>query len=80
MVQKILKDSINISRLTLLREKGIVILPLKDYKEFLKYELEKEYIDKIVEEGLKEEKNGKTETIDKFLKREYSKLYAAYKH
>jgi hypothetical protein len=58
----------------------VVILPLKEYKKLLKYELEKEYIDKIVKEGLKEKKEGKTEPLESFLKREYQKLYEDYTH
>jgi hypothetical protein len=56
----------------------VVILPLKEYKKLLKYELEKEYIDEIVKEGLKEKKEGKTESLESFLKREYPKLYENY--
>jgi hypothetical protein len=58
----------------------VVILPLKEYKKLLKYELEKEYIDEIVKEGLKEKKEGKTEPLESFLKREYPKLYGNYTH
>ena len=61
-------------------KKGVVILDLEEYKKFLKYEMEKEYIDEIVKEGLKEEKEGKTESLESFLKREYPKLYEDYKH
>jgi hypothetical protein len=56
----------------------VVILPLKEYKKLLKYELEKEYIDKIVKEGLKDKKERKTESLENFLKREYPKLYENY--
>jgi hypothetical protein len=58
----------------------VVILPLKEYKKLLKYELEKEYIDEIVKEGLKEKKERKTESLESFLKREYPKLYENYTH
>ena len=58
----------------------VVILPLKEYKKLLKYELEKEYIDEIVKEGLKEKKERKTESLESFLKREYPKLYEDYTH
>ena len=64
----------------MVRKKGVVILDLKEYKKFLKYELEREYIDEIVKEGLKEKKEGKTESLESFLKREYPKLYEDYKH
>jgi len=71
------KNSITISR-EMIRRKGVVILDLEEYKKFLKYEMEKEYIDRIVSEGLKEKEEGKTETLEKFLKREYPKLYEDY--
>jgi hypothetical protein len=73
------KSSIVIPR-EMVRKKGVVILDLEEYKKFLKYELEKEYIDEIVKEGLKEKKEGKTESLDSFLKREYPKLYEDYRH
>jgi hypothetical protein len=73
------KNSIVIPR-EMVRKKGVVILDLEEYKKFLKYELEKEYIDEIVKEGLKEKKEGKTESLDSFLKREYPKLYEDYTH
>jgi len=72
--------TITIPKTIISKNKGAVILGLEEYKRFLKYELEKEYIDKIVEEGLKEEKEGKTESLAKFLKREHPKLYENYKH
>ncbi len=78
--QTIAKNSITISKETLKRKGGVVILDLEEYKKFLKYEMEKEYIDRIVKEGLNEEKAGKTESLGKFLKREYPKLYENYKH
>jgi hypothetical protein len=68
------KNSIKIGK------EPVVILPLKEYKKLLKYELEKEYIDEIVKEGLKEKKEGKTEPLESFLKREYPKLYEDYTH
>jgi hypothetical protein len=73
------KSSIVIPR-EMVRKKGVVILDLEEYKKFLKYELEKEYIDEIVKEGLKEKKEGKTESLGSFLKREYPKLYEDYRH
>lgn len=79
MADLVRKNSIVIPR-EMVRKKGVVILDLKEYKKFLKYELEKEYIDEIVKEGLKEKKEGKTESLDSFLKIEYPKLYEDYKH
>ncbi|MBU4299000.1 hypothetical protein KJ636_03075 [Patescibacteria group bacterium] len=80
MITKVNKNSIIIPRELIRKKQGIVILDLEEYKEFLKYEIEKEYIDKIVSEGLKEEREEKTESLEKFLKREYPKLYENYKH
>ncbi len=59
-------------------EKGVVILDLEKYKKFWREELEKEYIDKIAQEGLKEDREGKTEFLEDFLKREYPTLYEKY--
>ena len=80
MITKVNKNSIIIPRELIRKKQGIVILDLEEYKEFLKYEIEKEYIDKIVSEGLKEERGGKTESLENFLKREYPNLYENYKH
>jgi len=80
MRNRIITDNvITVSRRALKKEKGVVVLPLEEYKRFLKYEMEKEYIDILVEEGLKEEEEGKTETMEGFLKREYPELYGTYK-
>jgi hypothetical protein len=79
MANRTNKNSIVIPR-EMVRKKGVVILDLGEYKKFLKYEMEKEYIDEIVKEGLKEKKKGKTESLENFLKREYPKLYEDYKH
>lgn len=77
---KILEEnSITIPKHTLLQG-GAVILPLKDYRRLLSYEMEREEIDRLVDEGLAEKQAGKTETLAKFLKREYPKLYASYKN
>jgi hypothetical protein len=74
MAKVVEKNSIKIGK------EPVVILSLKEYKKLLKYELEKEYIDEIVKEGLKEKKERKTEPLEKFLKREYPKLYENYTH
>jgi hypothetical protein len=74
MAKVVEKNSIKIGK------EPVVILPLKEYKRLLKYELEKEYIDEIIKEGLKEKKERKTEPLEKFLKREYPKLYEDYTH
>ncbi|MDI6602915.1 MAG: hypothetical protein QME57_02210 [Patescibacteria group bacterium] len=79
MANKGNKNSIVISR-GMVGKKGLVILDLEEYKKFLKYEMEREYIDEIVKEGLKEKKEGKIESLENFLKREYPKLYENYKH
>ena len=62
------------------KQGGAVVLGLKEYKEFLKYEMEKEFVDEIVKDGIREEKEGKTESMGSFLKREYPKFYADYKN
>lgn len=80
MVNKIDKNSVIIPKETLRKQGGVVVLGLKEYKRLLKYEMEKEYIDIIVKEGLKEEKEGKTESMESFLKKEYPKLYEDYKY
>lgn len=71
---------INVSKKLLERQGGAVVLGLKQYKEFLKYEMEKEHVDKIVRDGLTAKKKGKTETMESFLKRDYPQLYADYKN
>ncbi|MCD6233083.1 hypothetical protein J7J81_01725 [bacterium] len=80
MAGNISKNSISVSKEILKKQGGVVVLGLKEYKRFLKYEMEKEYIDKIIKEGLKEKREGKTEPLESFLKREYPKLYESYKH
>jgi hypothetical protein len=70
---KVVKNSIKIGK------EPVVILPLEEYKKFLAWQLEREYIDKIVEEGLEEERKGKTESLENFLKREFPDLYEKYK-
>lgn len=79
MAVSVHQNSIIIPR-ELIRRKGIAILDLEEYKKFLKYEMEKDHIDKIVNEGLREKKKGKTESLEKFLQREYPKLYEDYQH
>lgn len=59
---------------------GAVVLGLHEYKRLLSYEMEKEQIDMIIRDGLQEEKQGKTESMGDFLKREHPRLYANYKH
>ncbi len=80
MAEIVAKNSIVLPKTLLHRQGGVVILDLKEYKRFLKYEIEREYIDTIVKEGLKEERQGKTEPMESFLKREYPKLHEDYTH
>jgi len=77
MANSVNKNSIVIPR-EMVRKKGVAILDLEEYKKLLKYKMEKEHIDKIVKEGLKEKKEGRTESLESFLKREYPKLYENY--
>lgn len=71
-------NTITLPKTLIRRKQGVAILPLEEYKKFIAWELEREYIDKIVGEGLKEEKKGKTERLESFLKREYPNLYEKY--
>jgi len=71
---------INVSKEMLEAQGGAVVLGLKQYKEFLKYQMEKEHIDKIICDGLTAKKKGKTESMESFLKKGYPKLYADYKN
>ncbi len=65
------KNSITISRDTVQKRGGIVILPLREYKKLCEraaptYYLkgkEAEKLDKLVAEGLKEYRRGKCKTI-----------------
>jgi hypothetical protein len=70
---KVVKNLIKIGK------EPVVILLLKEYKKFLAWQLERKYIDKIVEEGLEEERKEKTESLENFLKREFPSLYEKYK-
>lgn len=67
--------TITLPKTLIRRKEGVAILPLEEYKKFIVWELEREYIDKIVKEGREEEKKGKTENLENFLKREYPRLY-----
>ncbi|MCL5011218.1 MAG: hypothetical protein M1127_03380 [Patescibacteria group bacterium] len=67
---------INVSEKLLKGQGGAVILGLKQYKEFLKYEMEKERIDETIRDGLAAKKKGETETMESFLKKDYPQLYA----
>lgn len=71
MVNHFDKNAITISPKTIHQEKGIVILPLKEYQKLCEravptYYLvgkEAEELDKLVEEGLREHAIGKTRKI-----------------
>ena len=71
MGNQITKNSISVSKETVRKEGGVVILPLREYEElreraiptyYLK-EKEAEELDKLVEEGLDDYKKGKCKTI-----------------
>ncbi|NQU83041.1 MAG: hypothetical protein HQ539_03780 [Parcubacteria group bacterium] len=62
------------------KQGGAVVLGLHEYKRLLGYEMEKEQIDAIVKDGAQEYKEGKTEPMESFLKREYPNLYEDYKN
>ncbi len=65
-------NNITVTKAKIEKEKGVVILPLKEYERLLEravptYYLtgkEAEKVDKLVEEGLKEYKEGKTISAD----------------
>ncbi|GEM_PF-1284145 len=79
-------NTITIHKEKIREEGGLVILPLKEYQKLCEMAVQTYYLkgkaaeklDKLVEKGLKEYREGKTETMGKFLKREYSKLYEKY--
>ena len=71
MGNQITKNSISVSKETVRKEGGVVILPLREYEELREravptYYLEgkeAEELDKLVEEGLDDYKKGKCKTI-----------------
>ena len=71
MIERVNKNLITIPRREVSKKGGIVILPLREYKKLCEkavptYYLEgkeAEKLDKLVEEGLKEYRNGKCKTI-----------------
>lgn len=66
------KQSILISEKTVQRRGGVVVLPVKEYKKLLEKAIptyylpgrEAEKLDKLVEQGLREYKEGKTIDAD----------------
>jgi len=75
--------TISISKSKIEKQRGIVILPIREYQKLCQmavptYHLEgkeAEKLDKLVKKGLKDYSTGKTESMEKFLKREYPKFY-----
>ena len=71
MVNRVRKNSITISRETVQKKGGIVILPLREYKKLCEravpiYYLKgkrAEELDKLVEEGLRDYRKGKCKSI-----------------
>lgn len=71
MGNKISNNSIVVSKRTVRREGGLVILPLREYEELREKaaptyylgEKEAEELDKLVEEGLEDYKKGKCKII-----------------
>ncbi len=70
----------------LIKNDDLVVLPRKEYEKmkaqmvpifYLKGKSAKR-LDKRVSEGLKEYYKGKTESLESFLKKEYSHLYKSY--
>ncbi|MEK7673769.1 MAG: hypothetical protein AAB371_01045 [Patescibacteria group bacterium] len=64
-------STITISKKQVIKDSGVVVLPLKEYERLVRNSVptyylegkEAEELDKLVEEGLKEYKKGKTKTI-----------------
>ena len=71
MGNKITKNSISISKKTVRKEGGVVILLLREYEELRERAIptyylegkEAEELDKLVEEGLEDYKKGRCKTI-----------------
>ena len=69
--QTALKDSITISRKTVERYGGVVVLPLREYRDLQEravptyqlYGKEAKELDKLVEEGLKDHREGRCKEI-----------------
>lgn len=70
----------------LLHGDDLIVIPRKEYEEmksrmipiiYLKGKSAKQ-LDKRVEEGMREYKKGKTESMEAFLKREYPGLHKTY--
>ncbi|MDO8574262.1 MAG: hypothetical protein Q7R86_01390 [bacterium] len=75
--------TITVNKTKIDKEKGVVILSLKEYDRLVKNNVPTYYLtgkaakdlDKLVEEGLKEYREGKTVSYKSFLKKEYPRLY-----
>ena len=71
MANHVTKNSVNISKETIRKEGGMVILPLREYEELKERSIptyylegkEAEELDKLVKEGLDDYKKGKCKTI-----------------
>lgn len=71
MGNQITKNSINVSKETVRKEGGVVILPLREYEELRERAVPTYYLegkeagelDKLVEQGLHDYKNGRCKTI-----------------
>lgn len=71
MTNRTTNNSIVVSKRTIRREGGVVILPLREYKELCERAIptyylkgkEAEKLDKLVEEGLRDYRKGKCKTI-----------------
>jgi len=71
MANRVGKNSITISRETVKKKGGIVILPLREYKKLCERAMSTYYLkgkkaeelDRLVEEGLREYRKGKSKSI-----------------
>ena len=71
MANNVIKNSIKVSKETIRKEGGMVILPLREYEELKERSIptyylkgkEAEELDKLVEEGLEDYKKGRCKII-----------------
>ncbi|MEK9173584.1 MAG: hypothetical protein AAB594_03380 [Patescibacteria group bacterium] len=79
--------NVTINKTKIDNDKGVVILPVKEYQRLVDSSRVPTYyltgkaardLDKLVEEGLKEYREGKTISYKSFLKKEYPRLHKKY--
>lgn len=78
--------SVTINKTKIDKNKGTVTLPIKEYQRLVESRIPTYYLtgkaakdlDKLVDEGLKEYREGKTVSYKSFLKKEYPRLHKKY--